>query len=102
MIKPFARFSLKMLEELCTEFVKKASVSWKISSVTVEHYLRCKLIYTHNLHILWPIWMKFSMEELHVMPFSGLQFCETHWSDRRTLLQGINGILPMFSTFLVW
>jgi len=29
MIKPFARFSLKMLEEVCTEFVKKASVSQK-------------------------------------------------------------------------
>jgi len=41
------------------------------------------------------------MEELHVMPFGGLQFFETHWSERSTLLQGINGILPMFSTFLV-
>jgi len=44
--------------------------------------------------------MTFSLEELHVVPFSGLQSCEAHWSEKCTQLQAINGILLMFCMFL--
>jgi hypothetical protein len=67
----------------------------------VDESVILKLAISKECIMVWDLFIMFGMEELHVMPFSGLQFCETHWNERHTLLQGINRILPTCSMIFI-
>ena len=53
------------------------------------------------VHIYWPIWLKFGIVDLDVMPFSICDFRENRRSEIRNLLSCVNGFLSVFPTFIV-
>ena len=55
-------------------------------------------MYTRDLCISWPIWVIFSVEDLHIM--SSYEFCENCCSESNSLLTGVGEIFPYFLHFL--
>jgi hypothetical protein len=48
----------------------------------ITPYLRRAWICTRNVHISWPIWVKFGTDNLHVMQFNSYGFRENRWNTR--------------------
>jgi hypothetical protein len=54
----------------------------------------------HAFDILQPVWVKFIIGHLRVIPLGSYKFCENEYSEYLMLCKGISEILPYFIQFL--
>lgn len=97
MTKPFIKYSWNQAYDFFKKVIKQAWAmqNWLIDILYIGH----KWIYFCPLDISWPICVKFDTEDC-LVPMSNCEFCENQCNESRTLLEGINELLLIFSIFL--
>ena len=75
----------------------------KISSVTVFS-LGSKLISTSTVNTSWPICVKFGMNDLHLMSYSGSKFCENlaNWKPFFTSGRELISVRTFYIYYSIW
>lgn len=70
--KPIFGLSLNLEYKLFTRSCQAIISFLKISPVTVMNYFRMLVSFSPTFHILWLILIKFSVEDIHILPLSSV------------------------------
>jgi hypothetical protein len=79
-------------------YTKRCHASMTFVTSAQEHYFdyACRWICTHCAYSPWQIWVKFIVEDIHVMLLNLFDVCENQFSGSYTLFRSVINILPHF------